>query len=283
MKKIKYFMLFIIMLIPVCVNALNLSDLPPEIQTKEGIVFNIEDDKYAAYVYDVYDELNIITDDVASFSVEGNKNIILNDDITIQNFKFVTKDGFNEIAIVPFVIHKQGFGNQSIILTDIDVVGYDLKYNPEKSDYVVSVPSNIDEVYIKTTKEGNLTIVNGDGLVELKDKKTKVEITVINDNVGINTYTVTIVKKNTTFNIIIVTIIIFGLLVGVLLFFFKKYQDKLSKIDPNILKSKVKELDVEDIIKKNAEKKEEINAISNETITPGVLTPRTLIPEEDKK
>ncbi len=283
MKKIKYFMLFIIMLIPVCVNALNLSDLPPEIQTKEGIVFNIEDDKYAAYVYDVYDELNIITDDVASFSVEGNKNIILNDDITIQNFKFVTKDGFNEIAIVPFVIHKQGPGNQSIILTDIDVVGYDLKYNPEKSDYVVSVPSNIDEVYIKTTKEGNLTIVNGDGLVELKDKKTKVEITVINDNVGINTYTVTIVKKNTTFNIIIVIIIIFGLLVGVLLFFFKKYQDKLSKIDPNILKSKVKELDVEDIIKKNAEKKEEINAISNETITPGVLTPRTLIPEEDKK
>ncbi len=283
MKKIKYFMLFIIMLIPVCVNALNLSDLPPEIQTKEGIVFNIEDDKYAAYVYDVYDELNIITDDVASFSVEGNKNIILNDDITIQNFKFVTKDGFNEIATVPFVIHKQGPGNQSIILTDIDVVGYDLKYNPEKSDYVVSVPSNIDEVYIKTTKEGNLTIVNGDGLVELKDKKTKVEITVINDNVGINTYTVTIVKKNTTFNIIIVIIIIFGLLVGVLLFFFKKYQDKLSKIDPNILKSKVKELDVEDIIKKNAEKKEEINAISNETITPGVLTPRTLIPEEDKK
>ena len=285
MKKLRYLIFIFVMLIPIYVNALDLSSLPFEIQTNEGIVFNYIDDEYVAYCYDsTTTDLNIITDGITNFDIIGSKNIILNSNTTIQNLKFISKEGINESATIPFVVHKLADGNQSIVLSNLEVVGYDLKYDSNKNDFTVKVPNNINKVYVNAVKEGNFTTVTGDGLVELNENKTKVEITVSNLTLGTNVYTVTIVKENKLLNTFIIMIIIFAALVVILLFIFKKYQDKILKIDPNILKSKVKEINVEEIIKQNAETtKENTNNISNETITPGILTPRTLIPEEDKK
>ena len=284
MKKFKYVLFLLIMLVPVYVNALDLSILPYEIKTNEGVSFYNYDDKFVAYVSEEYYELNLNTSNVSGFDVVGNTNIILNSDTTIQNFRFVNKEETGESIVIPFVAYKQGPGNQSIVLTDLEVVGYDLKYNSEKTDFVVNVPSNIDKVYINAVKEGNFTTVSGDGLVELNDKKTKVQVVVENNTLGSNTYTITIVKKNKLIGIIIAFVAAFLVSTGVLLYFFRKYQDKFSHVDPDILKANVKQIDVDEIIKQNAEKKKNnINDVSNETIKPGVLTPRTLIPEEDKK
>ncbi len=284
MKKFKYVLFLLIMLLPVYVKAMDLSILPYEIKTNEGISFYNYDDKFVAYVSEEYNELNIITSNVSGFDVVGNTNIILNSDTTIQNFRFINKEETGESVVIPFVAYKQGPGNQSIVLTDLEVVGYNLKYNSEKNDFVVNVPSDIDKVYINAVKEGNFTTVSGDGLVELKEKKTKVEIVVENNTLGSNTYTITIVKKNKFIGVIIAFVVAFLALTGVLLYFFRKYQDKFSHVDPDILKKNVKEIDVDEIIKQNAEKKKNnINDVSNETFKPGVLTPRTLIPEEDKK
>ena len=282
MKKLKYVLFLFIMLLPFCVKALDLSQLPYEVGTNEGIEFNLIDNKYVSFVYEGIEEININTSNVTDFNVIGSKNIILNSDTTIQNLKFVSKEDSEESVVIPFIVYKQGEGNQSINLTDINVVGYKLKFDSNKKDFVVNVPSDINEVYIDTKTEGNMTTVTGAGLVELKEKNTKVEIIVENDMLGANTYTVTIVKKNRYIGIIIAFIAIFVLLVGVLLFFFRKYQDKFSHVDPKVLESKVKEINVEEIIKQNAENKN-INDVSNETITPGVLTPRTMIPEEENK
>ncbi len=282
MKKLKYVLLFLVMLLPVCVHAIDLTDFPFEISTSEGIVFANNDDSFVAYVSEEFTELNLVTSNIAGFDVVGSTNIVLNNKTTIQNIRFVSKENSEEGIVIPFIAYKQSEGSQSIVLTDLEVVGFKLNYDSQKNDFTVTVPSDIDKVYINATTEGNFTNVYGAGLVELNDKKTKVEIVVENAMIGSNTYTVTIVKKNKVIGLIIGFVVILALVVGVLLYFFKKSQDKFSKVNPDILNSRTKDIDVDEIIKQSAEKKN-INNVSSETITPGVLTPRTLIPEEDNK
>ena len=270
---------------PTLVFAEDLSSLPSEITSAEGIKINNYSSKYIGYTEGTYETFSIDPSVFNGLYIDGPISFTLNEDKTIYNVKAYRNSEKTDYIIIPIEINKPGFEEQSTVLKDLEVVGYDLKYNSVLNDFKLTVSSDIDEVYINPTVSGNLTYVNGAGVVKLDKKTTEVELEVINPLIQeSNIYKITIVKKNKIISVVIICIVIFALLIGILLFLFKRYQDKFSHVDPNILKSKVKEIDVEEIIKQNAEKKpENINDVSNETITPGVLTPRTLIPEEDKK
>ena len=66
-------------------------------------------------------------------------------------------------------------------------------------------------------------------------------------------------KIKTKLDIIPITLI-FIAIIGVILFFFKKYKDKVAIVNPNILKSGVSDLDIDAIIK-DANKKKEADAL----------------------
>ena len=284
MKRLKYVFLFIL-LIPVFVKAEDITMFTQIIDVGNEVkLYNYGDRYHGVAGYDV----NSITLDPSNISSEyyfdGIVNITLNQDTTIYNLKAYHTSEKTDYVVVPIEIVRLKNGDESIVLEDLDVVGYKLDYKSNVTDYKVIVPSDIKEVYINAVGVGNLTQISGDGVIKLDNKKTVHVLEVYNESLGTNKYTITIVKKNKIIPVVIIMLCVFALIIGIMIFYFKKYQDKISNVNPDIFKSKAKEIDVEDIIKQSEEKKKESNDnVSSEVLTPGVLTPRTMIPEEQEK
>jgi hypothetical protein len=283
-KRLKYVFLFIL-LIPVFVKAEDITMFTQIIDVGNEVkLYNYGDRYHGVAGYDV----NSITFDPSNISNEyyfdGIVNITLNQDTTIYNLKAYYTSEKTDYIVVPIEIVRLKNGDESIVLEDLDVVGYKLDYKSNVTDYKVIVPSDIKEVYINAVGVGNLTQISGDGVIKLDNKKTVHVLEVYNESLGTNKYTITIVKKNKIIPVVIIMLCVFALIIGIMIFYFKKYQDKISNVNPDILKSKAKEIDVEDIIKQSEEKKKEsIDNVSSEVLRPGVLTPRTMIPEEQEK
>ena len=287
MKYIKKILVLLIALIPFAVSASDISTLPAKIETSEGIVFYNYGDKY--WGYSIPEEDTVVINPSSYFTdyyfeESGNINILLNDSKTIYNVKAYVNSDKNSFVTIPFEIVKPSKEEQSVILKDLEVVGFNLDYKPNLNEYKVTVPDYVTEVYINAVPQGNLTKMAGDGIVKLDKKTNVVEVEVYNEMVGVSHYKITIVKKNIALTYIIFTSIFFIAMIGVMLFFFKKYQDKASTVNPNILKRKIKEVNVDEIISSVKEKNNDnMNDIAGENITPGVLTPRTMIPDENNK
>ena len=285
MKRIKYLLFILITMIPVVVNA-SIDGLPPSISANDGIIFYNDNEEYVAYTANDINQVTLNLDTFSSYSVQGSNTFIINDNITIYNIILTSTDieGETNNIIVPFKIVKKDKNEQSIILNNLEVVGYDIKYKSTLNDYKVYVPHNIDSVYINAVVTGNVTEVDGAGVVKLDDKKTVASISVTNPGLGNSTYKITIIKKNYVLRAIVIAIIVFAIIIGILVFLFKKYQDKISSVNPDILKRDAKDLDIDSIVKANEEKKpKQEDNVSNESLTPGVLTPRTMIPEDKTK
>lgn len=285
MKRIKMFLITIIFMIPIFVSAEDLSSLPYTFENSDGTMFYNYTEKYSGIVENYYEEITIDPSKITSdYYFDGPVNILLNDKVTIYNIKGYFSQNKETYTIIPIEIIKKDEKEQSIILKDLKVVGYKLDYKDNINDYTVEVPSNIDKVYVIGTPIGNTTTVTGGGIVELKDKTTKIELEVANNDIGTSTYRITIVKKNKTLTFVLIVSLIFIIIIVVIIILFKKYLDKASSINPEILKRKIKEVNAEDIIKSAKEKENnKMNDISGENITPGVLTPRTMIPDNDNK
>lgn len=285
MKRVKHLLFLFIMMIPVVVSA-SINELPETVETNEGLTFYNNGSEYSAYVSDSTNEINLKLDNFTGYTIQGSNKFYINDNVTVYNLLFTDRDDQSGIStkVVPFRVVKQNSETQSIVLNNLEVVGYKLDYKSTLNEYTVTVPSNIDSVYINAEVAGNVSYAEGAGIVKLDGKKTVATIVVSNPGLGESTYTVTIVKKNYILTTIIIAIVILALVVGILLFLFKKYQDKVSTVSTNILNKDVKDLDIDSIVKASEEKKtKKEDNVSNESLTPGVLTPRTMIPEDKTK
>ena len=287
MKSVNKILVLLIALIPFVVSASDISTLPAKIETSEGIVFYNYGDKYWGYSMPEVDTIVLNPSSYFPeyyFEVDGNINVLLNDTKTIYNVKAYANSDKNSFVTIPFEIVVPANEEQSVTLKDLDVVGFNLDYKPNLNEYKVTVPDYVTEVYVSAIPQGNLTKIAGDGIIKVDKKTNEVNIEVYNETVGVSNYKITIVKKNIAITYIIFTSIFFIAIIGVMLFFFKKYQDKASSVNPSILKRKIKEVNVDEIISSVKEKnKDNMNDIAGENITPGVLTPRTMIPDENNK
>ena len=268
--------------VTVNVNAYSYGDVQDVIETDEGINFyRDEEGVYSAYFPNEYSETHLKIDFDNDITVNGSKSFVLNDDVTIHNISLTIntgEEGMTVSKIMTFKVIRQNNESYSLALDDLQVVGYDLKYNKDKTNYVVNVPSSLKKVYVYAKPVGNSTHINGDGLVTLDTKSTNVILTVVNPSLGDSEYTITIVKKNYLLRTIVITSLVFLVVIAVILYLFKKYKDKVSSVDINVLKKGVNDLDVSSIISSDANRG--LNDIANENIKKGVVEAPT--PEENK-
>ena len=274
MKRVYLFLIVLFSLFfTINVNAYSITDMPDIISSEEGIDFYLDSDGiYSALSSNDVNQITLKLDVSEGTTVEGSKTFLLNDGVTIHNVKFVVAGELPEMEmskVVSFKVTRQDTEDYSLALDDLKVVGFNIKYNKNKTNYEVKVPSNLKEVYVYAKAIGNSTTVSGDGLVNLVGKSTNVIVNVYNPSLGSSEYVITIVKKNYILTSIIITSLVFLAVIGVLLYLFKKYKDKVSNIDINVLNKGVENVDVSAFL--NKEENKGINDIANENIKKGVV------------
>lgn len=285
MKRMKILFIFVLLIIlPITVNGLSLEELPMTITTTEGVEFYNNGNGYTAYTGKQNEVLHLNLQFADYLKVEGNPTFLLNDGVTVYNIKLVqsfdSEEGeeiHDETLVVPFSVTRQSDDTITTLLDNFQVVGYDLTYDKKDNSYKAYVPSDIDKAYVYVKTNGSATVVRGAGLIELNDKSTSVNIVVANPEFNDEEYKITIIKKNYILRTIIICFLIGVVIIGVILFIFKKYRDKVAIANPNSLNKGLGDINVDSIVK---DANKEMNNISNENLESGVLAPRTPSNEE---
>jgi hypothetical protein len=254
------------------------------ITTTEGVEFYNNGNGYTAYTGKQNEVLHLNLQFADYLKVEGSPTFLLNDGVTVYNIKLIqsfdSEEGeeiHDETLVVPFSVTRQSDDTITTLLDNFQVVGYDLTYDKKDNSYKAYVPSDIDKAYVYVKTNGSATVVRGAGLIELNDKSTSVNIVVANPEFNDEEYKITIIKKNYILRTIIICSLIGVAIIGVILFVFKKYRDKVAIANPNSLNKGLGDINVDSIVK---DANKEMNNISNENLESGVLAPRTPSNEE---
>lgn len=97
-------------------------------------------------------------------------------------------------------------------LARLEVVGYKLSFEPNKEEYNVSVPFNINEVYVLAEGTDDV-VINGDGIQTVSKGKNDIYIKVSYGNLASKTYVIHITKS---YSSIIMLSLIGGLTIGLI-------------------------------------------------------------------
>lgn len=285
MKRMKILFIFVLLIIlPITVNGLSIEELPMTITTTEGVEFYNNGNGYTAYTGKQNEVLHLNLQFADYLKVEGSPTFLLNDGVTVYNIKLIqsfdSEEGeeiHDETLVVPFSVTRQSDDTITTLLDNFQVVGYDLTYDKKDNSYKAYVPSDIDKAYVYVKTNGSATVVRGAGLIELNDKSTSVNIVVANPEFNDEEYKITIIKKNYILRTIIICSLIGVAIIGIILFVFKKYRDKVAIANPNSLNKGLGDINIDSIVK---DANKEMNNISNENLESGVLAPRTPSNEE---
>ena len=136
-----------------------------------------------------------------------------------NNVSLVLRDEFGGTATVSVIITRPDGSDANTLLKTLDVVNYDLKFDPNTMEYTVTVPYNIKEVYVYAVAQSPDTIVTGDGIATLNDQETNVYVKVAYGDQASSTYKVTIKKSYMSLvPMILLGIGLFGALGGMIYF-----------------------------------------------------------------
>lgn len=80
-------------------------------------------------------------------------------------------------------------------LTSLRVVGYEFAFNPNTLEYTVTVPSNINEVYVEAKSYSSDVIITGDGVQTLNKGKNDIYIRVSYGELANTEYKITIKRS----------------------------------------------------------------------------------------
>lgn len=97
-------------------------------------------------------------------------------------------------------ITRNDIRNENNTLSNLEVVGYNINFNPLVLEYNLDVLPSIDKITINATTLENTSTINGIGEVELKSDYNSFFITVQAENGGTKVYRINVIKKegNTT-------------------------------------------------------------------------------------
>lgn len=161
----------------------------------------------------------------------------------------------NKQATYKLIITKPNqSGEYDTTLSKLNVTGYKLSFQPKKTEYTVSIPYNIDEVYVEAVGTDDV-IINGDGVVPISKNGNDVYVKVSYGNLASTTYVLHL-KKN--YSSMIMAIVIGGLSLGLIVSIYISYINKKSAVN-KVIGEKNKVLAE---VKKNEKYASDANSVS---------------------
>ena len=170
-----------------------LSDLKVNGETIEGFDPDVPTYTYGPVSNDVT-SLEIVgtpNGENATVEVEGNDNLVVGDNtITVT---VTAQDGSKGT----YTINVEREGNGDTTLSDLEVDGYDLEpeFDPDTTEYQITVPSDVDSVTVNATPNGENATVEVEGNENLQPGENIITVKVTAENGDTETYTITVTKE----------------------------------------------------------------------------------------
>lgn len=92
-------------------------------------------------------------------------------------------------------ITRKDVRNDNNSLSNLEVVGYNINFEPDNLEYDLTVAPNVEKITINGTALENTSIINGLGEVELKSDYNSFFVTVQAENGGTKVYRINVSKK----------------------------------------------------------------------------------------
>jgi hypothetical protein len=153
---------------------------------EEGGIYYVTTDENREYV-----TINATAPNGVSVIGTGKRNL----SVGKNSVSLVLRDEFGETATISLIITRPDGGNANTLLRMLEVVNYKLDFDPNTMEYTVTVPYNINQVYLYAVAQSPDVSITGDGVLVLNGNETTTYVNVSYGDLAKSTYTVHIKKS----------------------------------------------------------------------------------------
>ena len=144
-------------------------------------------------------------------------------------------DGGGSVVNKSLIVIRPDGRDTNTLLESLTIINYEIDFNPENKNYVVSIPYDTKEVYVIAKSQNPDCIVNGDGVIKISGNETNAYIKVLYGDVASSTYVIKFKKSyKGLIPFIILSVSLLGAIIGIIVLTVKLKSKKQEKLNAQL-------------------------------------------------